>query len=892
MNYRNVFIGLWGLLIVLFLFPRPGASGATAPDVTRLLTISNQSFPGRVAADDYGDIYIADSYYNKIRIYDYKGRYKKTFSLSLQPFGLAVSPDNRLYVAEMEKYKKGLIEVFTLDGAKVGTLDNFSRPLAVDFIGNGDMYVLDKYRVRVFDARMEPLFEIGDYGTADGSFIKPYALVIDEPNGELYVLDRGAVVNGIYVWRVQAFDLSGNFLRSFTNYGFGEVGKIGAASAMAVDKERRIYVSDNVQGIIAVYDPYGAFLKVIYDNDRPIYNPVHIAYKNDRLYTASGSLGKSVDVFGVDSYGLLRVEPVLDFSYQQGMNPPSRTVNIFNDGAGTLTWEAVTVTPWLTVSGGTVVLQGNEMSGLDVSLNTDGLVPGEYDGSIKILSSAGTDEVAVRLTVLPPPVLSVTPDLFNVRKESGPVEPLIVNVELSNDLSDSLTWNAVSDAQWLGIEPSSGPSNSIVAANLTISPGIAPGTHVGHVRAAAAGADGSPATITVNIEVISSGKIIVKTNNQDAAFMINGPATYHGSGTSFEVDNVKEGDYTISYANVPGCVTPGSSTLTLESGEEILFNGEYIDLRRRNNIIASRGPGNKDSAEVKVFTADGAEVLSIVPLPYTHGAVTAVGDVTGDGDLELIVGVGGGSKNPPKVVVVTMDGVEVADFTAFDSKFGVEVAAGDLDGDGDDEIVVGEAKTSSTVKIFRFDGDKMVDTGVNIEPYEGANGVRLASADFDGDGKSEIVTTPAEGGLWTDGHVPVARVYAVDTSGEGWDVKHVNSFQVCDTVSGADVAAGDINVDAAAEIMVVCPADTGSTIRIFNAGGAPVSQFPTGSAASDFIAAGDVDMDGVAEIIVGDGPAAKRGAVKVFNVQGGTIKSFDAFNDSFGVRVTTGNLGY
>ncbi len=73
-------------------------------------------------------------------------------------------------------------------------------------------------------------------------------------------------------------------------------------------------------------------------------------------------------------------------------------------------------------------------------------------------------------------------------------------------------------------------------------------------------------------------------------------------------------------------------------------------------------------------------------------------------------------------------GNSIPDFFAYDAGFsgGVNVAAGDLDGDGNAEIVTGAGAGGPAVKAF-------------------GGGVRVGVADTDGDGKVEVFATSSTG---------------------------------------------------------------------------------------------------------------------------------------------------
>ncbi len=87
------------------------------------------------------------------------------------------------------------------------------------------------------------------------------------------------------------------------------------------------------------------------------------------------------------------------------------------------------------------------------------------------------------------------------------------------------------------------------------------------------------------------------------------------------------------------------------------------------------------------------------------GVDVAVGDTNGDGTDEIIVGFGRG--NEPYVQVTTPDGSVLSSFAAYPIRFrgGVNVATADLDGDGRDEIITGAGPGGGPeVRVFSFDG--------------------------------------------------------------------------------------------------------------------------------------------------------------------------------------------
>src|SRR5439155_22843059 len=114
------------------------------------------------------------------------------------------------------------------------------------------------------------------------------------------------------------------------------------------------------------------------------------------------------------------------------------------------------------------------------------------------------------------------------------------------------------------------------------------------------------------------------------------------------------------------------------------------------------GPGASGGPNVKRFTnaASDASFFAYTP-SFTGGVTVAYGDVNGDGVADIITGTASGSSE-----VKVFDGKTLSqfrDFLAYDPAFtgGVYVAAGDVNGDGFDDIITGAGPGGGpNVKVF------------------------------------------------------------------------------------------------------------------------------------------------------------------------------------------------
>jgi hypothetical protein len=250
-------------------------------------------------------------------------------------------------------------------------------------------------------------------------------------------------------------------------------------------------------------------------------------------------------------------------------------------------------------------------------------------------------------------------------------------------------------------------------------------------------------------------------------------------------------------------------------------------------------------------------------------------------------------------------------FFAYGTSFkgGVRVAIGDINGDGIPEIITAPgAGHSPLVKVFDLlSGDEIVAD--RIKAYESSfkNGVYVATGDVTGDGLTDIITSPGAGRpvhirIWkNDSATNPADPFAT----QQWFVYRAFGGKID---VGATVAAGDLNGDGRAEIVVGSGPGIAPKIRVYDIATIDplptpgridllpfiqeIRPFRTSDRGGVFVAVGNVRGNDLAEIIAGSG-AKGRGRVEMYNPNGTRFKSFNAYsptNNNAAVHVAVENV--
>lgn len=231
-----------------------------------------------------GKIYISDMSYGEILIIDLKNkefdfiRDEKEGALG-EPAGIWVTEDDVKYVADMMRKQ---IVVFDSDNKFLrayGEKGQFDKPLDVAVYKNR-VYVCDinKHMIIVVDKDTgKTIQKIGGIGDEEGKMYKPTHVKVDH-EGNIYVNDN-------FNFRIQMFDPKGNFLKTFGYHG-DTFGGFARPKGLDIDRDGHLYAVDTAFENVQIFDVSTTNLLLFFGGYGPepgsmyLPNSVYIDYKN------------------------------------------------------------------------------------------------------------------------------------------------------------------------------------------------------------------------------------------------------------------------------------------------------------------------------------------------------------------------------------------------------------------------------------------------------------------------------------------------------------------------------------------------------------------------------------------------------------------------------------
>ncbi|HUR78622.1 MAG TPA: Calx-beta domain-containing protein, partial [Acidimicrobiales bacterium] len=402
----------------------------------------------------------------------------------------------------------------------------------------------------------------------------------------------------------------------------------------------------------------------------------------------------------------------------------------------------------------------------------------------------------------------------------------------SNDEGNETVIAALNNATGAGINDGTG--------TLTITDDDNPPTiTIGNTTHTEGSVDNTTATLPVTLSNASGKTVTVVVTTA------NGTATAPGDYTSktqtltfapgettkdFQVtvvaDTVDEANETftatLSSPTEATLGTPSTGTATIQDDDDPPGNTTTTTTTTTTTVPGSTtakittGPGPGGGPHIKVFNANGTgPTVGFMDGAEASGKRVARGDLNGDGVDEIITG--SGPNSAAVLSAYSASGQLLASSFAYGNNGnffgGIFVAAGDTDGDGKDEIITAPGPGGGPhVRQWTLSGSNL--TGNDGFMAYGTNftgGVTLASADTNGDGKSDIITGPGAGGG------PHVRAFSGATGAELFGfMAYTNPQAQPNWTGGVNVAAGDLDDDGKAEVAVGPWQGGGPHLRLFN----------------------------------------------------------------------------
>jgi len=294
----------------------------------------------------------------------------------------------------------------------------------------------------------------------------------------------------------------------------------------------------------------------------------------------------------------------------------------------------------------------------------------------------------------------------------------------------------------------------------------------------------------------------------------------------------------------------------------------HFEMYQPNGSVANPYESLSRATRISRPHIPGPIAGEILPYGTTHSsnATIAMGNFDADPESEFVVGAG--TNGSPSIKVYDANGTLTAGFLAYKSTFkgGVDVATGDIDGDGTDEIITGPLIGGPHIRTFEPNGTAR--GGFFAFDEASRTGIKVAAGDTNGDGSDEIITSLNAGGE------PRVKVFDIADGSPAL----LREFLAYESTfrGGVDVAAGNVNDSSPHDEIITATGPSGSgMVRVFSNTATSLSHFRVYGTfyGGVRVSVGDVDTSSETDEII-TVPASKGGPlVKLVNNLGATIKA-------------------
>lgn len=236
----------------------------------------------------------------------------------------------------------------------------------------------------------------------------------------------------------------------------------------------------------------------------------------------------------------------------------------------------------------------------------------------------------------------------------------------------------------------------------------------------------------------------------------------------------------------------------------------HYEVRNRND--QPYNPYYDLKKATRISTPARAAILPNEAIPYGEKSIAlnvALGDLDGDSSIETVVG--SGRKESPRIMIYNSGMGRMTNFPVYNTNYkeGIDVAVGNVDGDSQKEII-GSARVAegSRIWVYDYSGGVVTEIAEFATNLGATSGSRVTAGDIDGNGVDEIIIGS---GISQGMQIDVFNL-------SGAKIKSFSAGYEPGYKGGLDIAAGDVVGNSQDEVVVSRLGSGSPLVKVFNGG--------------------------------------------------------------------------